>query len=377
MRPSPLLPAVLLATTLAASSTAEATQKYAYKVVALGAGPGSYATAVNNAGQVAGRLIPVAGDHAFLYSNGVLTDLGTLPGYEGSLALGINKASQVVGTSFGLGKLGRAFVYSGGTMRDIGTLAGGTTAAMDINDAGDIVGYSVLQQHFQFAFLYRDGLMRNLGSLPGSDRSVALAINNKGEIAGSSGVGQSEGPNGNRAHAVLWKHWHIRDLGTLGGLNSYGQDINERGQVVGYSTFAGGDGPDQVYGGFIWSKGKMRNIGAPRGGTRVMPLAINLRGQAVGMYVGSNQQRAFLYGYRGRMHDLTALVDPAQGWTITSAYDINDAGQIAGEACDQSLMCTAVRLDQVFKEDHAGDAVDDQDERGSTDEDTQQSEADQ
>jgi hypothetical protein len=31
----------------------------------------------------------------------------------------------------------------------------------------------------------------------------------------------------------------------------------------------------------------------------------------------------------------------------------------------------------VFKEDHAGDAVDDQDERGSTDEDTQQSEADQ
>lgn len=342
---------VLAATTLPAAVAADAKPAFVYKVVVLGAGWGSYGHAINRAGHVAGRLIPGAGDHAFLHADGMLTGLGTLPGYDGSVATGINASDQVVGAASGAGRTGHAFLYGGGTMRDIGTLAGGTTAALDINDAGDIVGSSVVrQQGYQFAFLYRNGVMRNLGSLPGSDRSVALAINNRGEIAGSSGVGLSDGPTGEQTHAVVWKNGNILDLGTLGGLSSDANDINDRGEVTGYSTFAGGDGPDRVYGGFIWSHGKMRGIGAPPGGSQVMPLGMNNRGRVVGIYAGFNQQRAFLYGYRGGMHDLTALVDAAQGWTITAAYDINDAGQIAGEACDPSrLYCTAVRLDPIVK----------------------------
>ena len=63
---------------------------------------------------------------------------------------------------------------------------------------------------------------------------------------------------------------------------------------------------------------------------------INLHGQVVGNYNLGGAQRAFLYGYRGKIHAQTALIDPAQGWTITAAHAINDAGQIAGEACDQT-----------------------------------------
>lgn len=121
--------------------------------------------------------------------------------------------------------------------------------------------------------------------------------------------------------------------------------------MVGHSTLAGGNGQDADYRGFIWWKGKMRELGTPPNGRQVQPLGMNNHADIVGIYQKGPAQRAFvLYGARGGMRDLTALVDPAQGWTITAAYDINDAGQIAGEACNRSFSyCTAVRLDPVQK----------------------------
>jgi probable HAF family extracellular repeat protein len=199
---------VLLAAPLAASASASATAEtrpsYPYKLIVLGAGSGSYAAAINKAGQMTG-VIPGVSDHVFIYTAGVLNDIGTLPGFQSSVGVGINNAGEVVGGALGQGQISHGFVYSGGTFRDIGTLGGGMTGALDINDAGDIVGSSVLQEHFPFAFLYRNGVMRNLGCLPGSDRSNAQAINDKGVIAGSSGVGPAQGPNGNQSHAVIWK----------------------------------------------------------------------------------------------------------------------------------------------------------------------------
>lgn len=344
------VPASLLTLTLAAASAAQASPGYVYTVVPLGAGNGSNGRAINAAGAVAGSLIPGVGNHGFLYSNGVLTDLGSLPAENASIAFGLNNKTEVVGASYTepIPTTRHAFVYSGGTMRDIGSLAGGASTANGINDAGAIVGQSVLNDQFPFAFLYKDGAMQNLGCLPGSDRSSAQGINSRGQVVGTSGVGPAQGPNGNQAHAVLWMDGLITDLGTLGGLNSYGTAINDRGQVAGYSSLAGDDGPEADYRGFIWSKGKMRELGTPPNGRQVQPNGINNHADVVGIYQKGGAQRAFLYGVRGRMHDLTALVDPAEGWVITAAYGINDGGQIAGEACNASMsFCTAVRLDPL------------------------------
>ena len=102
---------------------------------------------INNANTIVGFSGLPGGatpQRAFIYSGGTKTLLGTLGGSY-SIAYGINNAGAVVGTS-GDSATGypHGFVYSGGVMSDIGTLEsyGYHTYAYAINDAGTIVGES-------------------------------------------------------------------------------------------------------------------------------------------------------------------------------------------------------------------------------------------
>src|SRR6202008_4360277 len=99
---------------------------------------------INDGGQVTGQS-SVTGyqtQHAFLWSNGVMTDLGTLGGY--SYPFGINSQGQVVGTSIAADGQNHAFLYSDGTMYDLNQLVSGLAGtllsnAAAINDSGQIV----------------------------------------------------------------------------------------------------------------------------------------------------------------------------------------------------------------------------------------------
>ncbi len=144
------------------------------------------ATAINNSGQVVGSWYTHLEDHAFLYSGGTMTDLGTLGGPE-SAAYGINDQGQVVGWSQISGTY-HAFLYSGGGMIDLGTLGGGTSSlARGINNSGQVVGESFIKSYH--AFLYSGGRMIDLNtivSLPfGLDS--ASAINDLGQIVAAGG----------------------------------------------------------------------------------------------------------------------------------------------------------------------------------------------
>ena len=68
----------------------------------------------------------------------------------------------------------------------------------------------------------------------------------------------------------------MHDLGTLGGKESAATAVNERGQVIGESTTAGG-----ATHAFLWQDGKMRDLGT-LGGQSSSPTAINDVGQVVG-----------------------------------------------------------------------------------------------
>ena len=114
-----------------------------YTVTDLGILPGgsfSDAWGINASGQIVGSWETNDGNqnpHAFLYSNGTMTDLGTLPGYmQGSQAFGINDAGQVVGVAYPAAWEPTAFLYSNGTMTSLGTLPGGSySEAYAINAA--------------------------------------------------------------------------------------------------------------------------------------------------------------------------------------------------------------------------------------------------
>jgi probable HAF family extracellular repeat protein len=74
-----------------------------------------------------------------------MIDLGTLDGGNHSWAQGINDSGQIVGYSWTTTEgnpYEHAFLYENGTMTDLGDLGGNTSFATAINDNGQIVGYS-------------------------------------------------------------------------------------------------------------------------------------------------------------------------------------------------------------------------------------------
>jgi probable HAF family extracellular repeat protein len=130
-------------------------------------GAASLAYGINASGQVVGYATTANTSltgHPFLYSNGSMLDLGTLGGEAsyaftggGNGANGINASGQVVGEALTASLAEHAFLYSNGSMTDLNSLlppdSGWTLQyASAINDAGQIVGYG-LHNGQQRAFL--------------------------------------------------------------------------------------------------------------------------------------------------------------------------------------------------------------------------------
>jgi probable HAF family extracellular repeat protein len=316
--------AAMLLTTLACSSeesltepsvvTPEMRVAKTYTAVDLGTlgGQLSVANDINSAGQVVGISRSADGtNRAFLWENGVMTALGTLPGgISSDIATGINPGGQVVGNIPGSDVDDqRAFLWENGAMITLGALDGGTyTDARDINPAGRVVGMSYASGGPFRAFLWDQGTMTSLGTLPGDISSFATAINPAGEI-----VGYSVGEDG-RTSAFLWRNGVMTDLGTLGG-NSAASGINSQGQIVGNS-----ETPDGSAHAFLWEKGAMTDLGD------FTPFDINAAGQIAGhKFVPEVQTNHAVVWTNGVLTDLGTL-----GGSFSFASAIDARGRVVG-----------------------------------------------
>ena len=116
----------------------------------------------------------------------VIRNLGTLPG-NASQASGINERGQAVGFSNIVSGDQHATLFEDGKVIDLGTLPGDNNAAADgINDRGQVVGWSTANGNNERAFLFENGVMTDLGTLPGGNGGSASAINSRGQVAGTS-----------------------------------------------------------------------------------------------------------------------------------------------------------------------------------------------
>jgi probable HAF family extracellular repeat protein len=281
----------------------------------------SYASAINNRGQVVGySTIAATGfNHAFLYERGAMIDLGTLPGGNWSEAYAINDRGQVVGAASTKDAESHAFLYENGRMSDLGTLPGGvSSAAYGINNRGQVVGSSDTASGYSHAFLYEHGAMEDLGTLPGPVPDIysgAAAINDRGQIAGSSTFARPP-----RDSAVLFQKGVITNIGTLTLYTSHSTGINDRGEIVGNLGESGSHA-------FLYRDGSLTDLGTLPGDQASAAQGINDQGQVVGFSSSGLSSRAFLYE-RGKMVDLGSF----PGSDYSQASGINDYGQVVGVA---------------------------------------------
>ncbi|HVT11492.1 MAG TPA: hypothetical protein VHE55_04435 [Fimbriimonadaceae bacterium] len=292
-------------------------------------GNSASALALNDHGDVVGSAYTAAGQpHAFLYSGGVMHDLGTLPGDTISNATGINNLGQVVGVSSHQNGDGsytyHAFLYADGVMQNLGTLAGFSDSKCgSINDSGVVVGWSIQSAGPQYhAFTYDGGSLRDVS---GGLTSIALAINSSGQAAG-----QVRFSDFGDWHAALFSGGVVQDLGVLPGFSfSQADALNSIGQVVGICQGPG------VTDGFLYSAGTMTDLGG-LGGLGAWPTGINDAGYVVGSSLvrlsnGHQVNHGFVY-VAGHMRDLNSLIFPRRVGPIFSlAYGINSHGLICGQ----------------------------------------------
>ncbi|HRB97013.1 MAG TPA: PEP-CTERM sorting domain-containing protein [Nitrosomonas sp.] len=267
-----------------------------------------------------------------------MTGLDTL-GRDNFTPMGINNSGQVVSMMYNADYGSPHTVITGSNgvgATDLGSLGGHFYAWTrgGINDSGQLAGQfgSGGEEH---AFITGpNGVgFTDLGALPGGYISIVNAVNNSGQVVGSSYT--TNGWNGwaLTTHAFITgpNGVGMTDPGTLGtAYRSDAADLNDSGQVVGQF------GSSTGFGAFITGTNGvgMTDLGT-LGGLHSNATGINDSGEVVGRgQAADGDFHAFLFSHGG-MTDLNLLdVMVATGWMDIEVLDINNNGQILGNAYD-------------------------------------------
>lgn len=246
--------------------------------------------AVNNAGAIAGDYVDAKSvQHAMILVGKKLTTVNhagctTTGGYPAAIAFyGINKSGAAAGfcTSTKT-SLFEGFVYSGGKFTAINFPKSNGTQAIGINDAGDVVGAYLDSASVQHAFVKKGAKYTSI-DVRGDTTPFAWAINNSGQMVvfalSSTGTYQSFVYNGKTFKKIADPN--ASTSGTIA------RSLNNKGDVVGaYFNSAG----DEI--GFLYHGGKYYDVIDPKASTQTKPDGVNDTLEMVGRYLNSSSATA-------------------------------------------------------------------------------------
>ena len=310
----------------------------------------TFVNGINASGQVAGygSKTPFPGAGAFLWTPGAtdgipenpqMKDLGNFNGGDywfSAQAWGLNNKGQVVGEAdfqWYSWNIPHAFVWENGMMTDLGTLGDGLySVARNINDLGMVVGWSDTESTKlnanRHAFIY-DTATKRMTDL-GIDHSYGQSINDRNQVVGTYF------PEPGIERGFLWDPatgFHdLHNLVSCGGEKSEAAAINNKMQVVGWCK----DEDDVAHAFFLdLNTGEVKHLG---GSQATMATALNNHGHVVGTFKYTElSDHAFEWDPKTRvMNDLNDRIPYNSGWTLFYAWGVNDAGQIAGSGAHQT-----------------------------------------
>jgi probable HAF family extracellular repeat protein len=207
----------------------------------------TYATGINNVGQVVGYYWTDDGIcHGFVLTGLVYTPLN-YPGAVNTYAYGINDQGHIVGWYSDSGGSPHGFLLTGSTYTPLDYPDAAKTYAYGINDKGQIVGTYVDSNGTFYGFVYSSGswTVLSYGYYP-------YGINNEGQIVGNwlPGIGNPSAPGSANAYGFLlmgsaytpfYYPAVIQD-----GEWTYGFGINDKGHIAGtyWNNVTGSGSPD-------------------------------------------------------------------------------------------------------------------------------------
>jgi probable HAF family extracellular repeat protein len=234
-----------------------------------------------------------------------------------------------------------------------------STRATALNIEGKVVGWLAAAGRDPTAMLWDHGKAVDLGALlKRKGYSEAHAINSSSRVVGNFDelADTKVGRKLLGTRAIVWEGSTVRFLATKVRHSSDADGINDRGQIVGWSSVRPAkDGEyDWRAHATLWDGDSVIDLGGLPGFGRMSAAAINSAGEIVGSAdnvedgpLDPSEHHGVFWNSQRQIVDLNRYLPGSlskEGWVITRATGINDAGAIVGVAYKSSTESRAFLL---------------------------------